>query len=352
MHSRSSSRLVLGILMTALSLAGCLAMPGPAAAPEFTTPHVANLRAGPGIDHPVIGTTKPGQVYSAQGRNVDGAWLEICCVGQKTVWIDAGVTTFLGNVMSIPLARNIPTPGPAPTAAVGPEMPGSCRTPADDKIKTWRMDLAEITETIRLTPNDPLPYSDRAWVYCLLNDKDKAIADYSTAIEFDPTQPEYFSDRGEVYQARGDYERAVADYSKALKLDPAYGPIKGAWIHNVRGLAYADLGKYDLAIADYDKAVQIKPVYAWAYNNRGLAYAAKGNFERAIADYDSAIEVGGWDIAHCYRGLALKAQGNKTEAMGALRKCIEVLNSGWGSNPEGPGVRKLAESALKELGAQ
>ncbi len=253
----------------------------------------------------------------------------------------------------MPVAKNIPTPRPAAApAAAKPSAASSCETPADDKIRTWCANVAQLTETIRLTPNDPKPYRDRAFVYSLLHDPDRAIADYSVAIELDPGNCEYWMERAGLYREKGDPKRAIADYSKALEIDPACYVMNGGYIHNVRGLAYAELGKYDLAITDYDEAIRINPKYAWAYYNRGLAYEAQGNLDKAIADYDNAIRVGGGDIAHCYRGLALKTQGKKTEAIDALRKCIDVLDSGWGNNPEGPGVRKSAESALKELGAQ
>ena len=49
-------------------------------------------------------------------------------------------------------------------------------------------------------------------------------------------------------------------------------------------MAYYDKGDYDRAIADYDKAIQLKPDYAAAYYCRGLALKGQGKKTEAIAD--------------------------------------------------------------------
>ena len=59
-----------------------------------------------------------GDRYDIGGRNVDGDWLEFCCVNGQRGWIYAQLLIVSQETTSIPLAQNIPaapTPAPAPT---------------------------------------------------------------------------------------------------------------------------------------------------------------------------------------------------------------------------------------------
>ena len=74
-----------------------------------------------------------GDRYDIGGRNVDGDWLEFCCVNGQRGWIYAQLLIVSQETTSIPLAQNIPAapythqharvvsqhayPGPATTAS-------------------------------------------------------------------------------------------------------------------------------------------------------------------------------------------------------------------------------------------
>lgn len=70
----------------------------------------ANLRAGPGITYPVIGSARPGQDLEITGRNQAGDWYQLA----SGAWIAGALVTRAPN--AVPLAANMPPP-PAPTAA-------------------------------------------------------------------------------------------------------------------------------------------------------------------------------------------------------------------------------------------
>ena len=91
----------------------------PVSVPHFTVnSEQVNVRTGPGTAFSIIGTVEQGDRYDIGGRNVDGDWLEFCCVNGQRGWIYAQLLIVSQETTSIPLAQNIPaapTPAPAPT---------------------------------------------------------------------------------------------------------------------------------------------------------------------------------------------------------------------------------------------
>ena len=85
--------------------------------------------------------------------------------------------------------------------------------------------VADLTEAIRLDPNDANSFINRGNAYISKGDNDRAIADYNEAIRLGPEHPKFssvFYNRGFAYRANGDSDRAIADYSEAIRLDPQY----------------------------------------------------------------------------------------------------------------------------------
>ena len=91
----------------------------PVSVPHFTVnSEQVNVRTGPGTAFSIIGTVEQGDRFDIGGRNVDGDWLEFCCVNGQRGWIYAQLLIVSQETTSIPLAQNIPaapTPAPAPT---------------------------------------------------------------------------------------------------------------------------------------------------------------------------------------------------------------------------------------------
>ena len=92
----------------------------PTSGPSVVSSTVVNLRAGPGTNYPMVGTTAQGGTYAIQSRNGDGTWLEICCVDKHTAWVAASVVKTTGGMGGVQIAKNIPTPPPSPTPAPVP----------------------------------------------------------------------------------------------------------------------------------------------------------------------------------------------------------------------------------------
>jgi len=89
--------------------------------------------------------------------------------------------------------------------------------------------ISDYGEAIKISPEDPRIYEQRAAAEMKLNDMDaeiklndmdKALADYSEAIKLKPNEVKYYSYRSYIYEVKGDIQNSMADTDKVLKLDP------------------------------------------------------------------------------------------------------------------------------------
>lgn len=65
-----------------------------------------NIRSGPGLDHPVIGSAPNGRVLSVTGLSADGEWLQIAIPDfARQGWVFAGLTEVDGDLATLPQVR-------------------------------------------------------------------------------------------------------------------------------------------------------------------------------------------------------------------------------------------------------
>lgn len=64
-----------------------------------------NLRRGPGLDFPVLGSAPNDLVLSVTGRNREGSWLRVAVPeGEGGVWVFAALTEIAGDLAIVPTA--------------------------------------------------------------------------------------------------------------------------------------------------------------------------------------------------------------------------------------------------------
>jgi beta-lactamase class A/uncharacterized protein YgiM (DUF1202 family) len=127
--------------LIAISLTGwLLALPGPqttAQTPDVFAEAVgqANLRAGPGVEYPVVGEIVAGNRYRVLARHAYVPWLRLDhpAVTPGEAWVYADLVTVIGNLASVPTMTEfnaLTTPTPQATATASP-------TPTPDPVATW-----------------------------------------------------------------------------------------------------------------------------------------------------------------------------------------------------------------------
>lgn len=212
--------------------------------------------------------------------------------------------------------------------------------------------LLDLTEAIRLQPDEPLYWVNRAKIYNSLaitetilgrfgispppnpleaNKYELALADCNTALLRNPQLALAYAQRGEVYSSRGqspadrqdsgttlfgrarlrglgasepfstklgaasekdDAQLALADCEKALSIDRDCG------------LAYRVLARHfmtrdkERSLANYTEALRVEPQSADLLSSRAFEYKLVGDIPRAIADLDAAIRIDPKNIVH------------------------------------------------------
>lgn len=118
-----------------------------------------------------------------------------------------------------------------------------------------------------------------------MNEKGKAIEDYSKAISCNPTFAKGYLRRGALNQSLGNVTDSLEDYSKALTVNPRF-----AEAYKYRGNLFEELGNKQRALEDYCRAIEINPDRAGFYVERADLKKRMGNKAGALADLNSALE--------------------------------------------------------------
>jgi tetratricopeptide (TPR) repeat protein len=185
-------------------------------------------------------------------------------------------------------------------------------------LKGYRGDLdgaiAQFDYVIRLHPNDPIAYYNRALVESVKRDFGKAVADFEHAIQLNPQFARAYNDLGSVHANEGDLDQAIADFDHALKINPRF-----AEAHDNLGSVKAMKGDLDGAVAEFNLAVQFDPDFGQAFDNLGSAKLRKGDLDGAIANFEQALRINPRD----YR--ALRGEGLCKYATGDLSGAVSPL---------------------------
>jgi len=79
--------------------------------------------------------------------------------------------------------------------------------------------LNDLSEAIKIKPDDARAYEQRAAIEMRINDYDKALADYAAASKANPGDIKYRNYRAYIYETRGDLPNAIAENDAALKIN-------------------------------------------------------------------------------------------------------------------------------------
>ncbi len=82
-----------------------------------------NVRTGPGVRYPAIGSVGSGQRLDIVGKNAQGTWWKVCCVNGRRGWLSAEFVKAGGDLKKVvvAVAPPPPTPRPRPTNTPTPQ---------------------------------------------------------------------------------------------------------------------------------------------------------------------------------------------------------------------------------------
>jgi len=104
-------------------------------------------------------------------------------------------------------------------------------------------------------------------------------------------------------------------------------PMNGRGLMNY-GLALMARGEYAGAEQYFNRGLQLWPYYSYLYINMAIVKEAMGKADEAGAFYAKGLEYGkGYPNNYFYYGKYLYKQGKKEEAIGYLKKCLEMSDA-------------------------
>ena len=221
--------------------------------------------------------------------------------------------------------------------------------------RSWHLPSPTCPRLYCLNPRDAVLLFNRANVYFMLSDYERAIADYSNVLRLEPRHAWALANRGKAIASSGDHTRAVSDFTAGaaartpenvkLLVNRAHSYIEldavnkaladyhnealhrqpSAAIYLDRGLALAGRGKLEPAIADFTAALQLDPDNAPAYHFRGNAHADRDELDAALADLDEAVRLAPDQAAISgNRGNVHAARGDFDAALADLNRSLEL----------------------------
>ena len=113
--------------------------------------------------------------------------------------------------------------------------------------------IKDLTEAIRLSPQNALAYSRRGYVYLQTGQFKDALVDLDMALQLDPNDIDYLN-RAIAYSAAGKLTEALTELTTLVERDPT----NSSALYQ-RGLVYRDLMKYSDAVADLRAAQAREP---------------------------------------------------------------------------------------------
>lgn len=179
----------------------------------------------------------------------------------------------------------------------------------------------DLTEVLRISPNDLRARLDRAKVQAQLNDWSAAEADYSMAIAQAPGNAEAWEGRGGVRSHLSDNAAgAVADLDEALRLEPQRHAALAR-----RCFAKAKAGPPKAALPECDEAVRLAPGSPAARAARAMVLELCGDLPAAIAEFIEVTKlVPNLPVAWRDLATARRRAGDLDGALAALDQAVAL----------------------------
>ena len=154
-----------------------------------------------------------------------------------------------------------------------------------DRNRIWKDEYTLWEDTVRKSPDGPIPNYNFALILHGRGDIDRAIEYYRRALQLKPNARVY-TDLGLAYFSKGFIDVAVSLYRDAIRLDPRY-PLA----YNNLGVALEKIGLLEESIEAYIQAIRLNPMDADMYNNLGYSYLRLGKSQDAVRCFLTALRL-------------------------------------------------------------
>ena len=145
--------------------------------------------------------------------------------------------------------------------------------------RDYQKALDDMNEAIKLQPQNPGFYINRAFLRHNLDDYHGAMSDFDYAIQLDPYNYVGYYNRALLRAEVHDFNRAIDDLTQVLDL-------KGKDYRTLynRAIVYADKGDYDEALRDIEEVIT-------AYPSLAAGYFLRGDIKRRMGDRSAETDI-------------------------------------------------------------
>jgi TolB-like protein/Tfp pilus assembly protein PilF len=161
----------------------------------------------------------------------------------------------------------------------------------------WKVAEAEFTRAFELDKSQALAHLYYAWLLALMNRRTEAQIAIKRAQDADPLSPLVNSGAGWMYYLMREYDKAIAECQKCVEVDPSF--LVGLY---VMAMAHTRKGEYDAAMPLITRATDLSGRAPFYLGLLGQIYAETGraaDVERILAELDEK-RANGYVPPHCY----------------------------------------------------
>ncbi len=144
--------------------------------------------------------------------------------------------------------------------------------------------LIGFTACIRIRPDFPWPYNNRATIHLRLGEHEQALQDYTTALRYNADYGEAYANRGLVHFKLGRPAPALDDLNRAVALSPDYAPA-----YEYRADVHRKRKEFTEAVADYARLLDLTPDKAPVYLKLADVHHDMGRDDDAVNDCTQAL---------------------------------------------------------------
>jgi adenylate cyclase len=187
--------------------------------------------------------------------------------------------------------------------------------------KSPRKSLAEAVrlfqKVIDMHPSDAVTRGLRGFVYTMMRQHEKGIAELEKAIALNPNVAVNHAWLGFVLHLNGRHKEALVEIKKAIRLNPFPPNIYFLYL----GHAYMYEGMFDESIAAYKNALRLQPNNMFAHLRLAAAYSLLGRENDAHAEAAEVLRINPkFSLERLSKTVPYKNQSDTDHLINALRK--------------------------------
>ena len=152
--------------------------------------------------------------------------------------------------------------------------------------RNWQESLEDMDEAIRLRPDDPDFYINRAYLRYNNDDFFGAMSDYNYTLKIDPGNSAALFNRALLRTEVKELTKAEEDFSEVLKRDP-----QNFYARYNRGLINLELGRYKKALEDFHETAKRYPRFHPAYYAMAECYRQSGDIRNMLSNVKRGDEL-------------------------------------------------------------